>query len=146
MSPRCPFYQGVQLALAIYAYFNTSSPNNGAVFWSGNKDAAAAYANGIRGTIMEQTPGGQVFDNWRGLQGMYPEWDTGTVLDQKLIWNELSSQYAEGASGNVVYVHIIKDGKPYYGAVWNNIEKKILAKNMWNGKVTNISEVIIDGT
>jgi hypothetical protein len=93
---------------------------------------------------MEQTPGGQVLDNWRGLQG-YPEWNTGTVLDQKPIWNAMSAQFAEGAAGDVTYVHIIKDGKPYYGVVWNDIEKKILVKNMWNGKVTNISEVIING-
>ena len=52
------------------SYFDTSSPVNGAVFWSGNKEGAAAYANSIGGTIMEQTPGGRVFDNWRGLQGM----------------------------------------------------------------------------
>ena len=29
----------------------------GAVFWSGNKEGAAAYANSIGGTIMEQTLG-----------------------------------------------------------------------------------------
>ena len=66
-------------------YFDTSSPVDGAVFWSGNKEGAAAYANSIGGTIMEQTPGGQVFDNWRGLGGMYPEWDRPTNLAQKPI-------------------------------------------------------------
>ena len=86
-------------------YFDTSSPVDGAVFWSGNKEGAAAYANGIGGTIMEQTPGGQVFDNWRGLQGMYPEWDTMTDLNQKPIWDALSSQYANGAEGMATYVH-----------------------------------------
>lgn len=48
------------------AYFDTSSPVDAAVFWSGNKEGAATYANSIGGTIMEQTPGGQAFDNWRG--------------------------------------------------------------------------------
>ena len=72
-------------------YFDTSSPVDGAVFWSGNKEGAAAYANSIGGTIMEQTPGGQVFDNWRGLGGMYPEWDRPTNLAQKPIWDALSS-------------------------------------------------------
>ena len=95
---------------------------------------------------MEQTPGGQAFDNWRGLEGMYPstEWGTGSALDQKPIWNALSAQYAEGAAGDVTYVHIMRDGKPYYGAVWNDIEKKILLKNMFCGKVSHILEVIID--
>ncbi len=46
------------------SYFDTSSPVDGAVFWSGNKEGAAVYANSIGGTIMEQTPGGQVFDDW----------------------------------------------------------------------------------
>ena len=86
-------------------YFDTSSPVDGAVFWSGNKEGAAAYATNIGGTIMEQTPGGQVFDNWRGLGGMYPEWDTPTNLAQKPIWDALSSQYANGAEGIVTYVH-----------------------------------------
>ena len=86
-------------------YFDTSSPVDGAVFWSGNKEGAAAYANSIGGTIMEQTPGGQVFDNWRGLGGMYPEWDTPTNLAQKPIWDALSSQYANGAEGIATYAH-----------------------------------------
>lgn len=37
---------------------------------------------------MEQTPAGQVFDNWRGLQGMYPEWTNG-ASPQKPIWEEI---------------------------------------------------------
>ena len=36
--------------------FDASSPVDGAVFWSGNKEGAAAYANSIGGTIMEQSP------------------------------------------------------------------------------------------
>ena len=116
-------------------YFDTSSPVDGAVFWSGNKEGAAAYANSIGGTIMEQTPGGQVFDNWRGLGGMYPEWDTPTNLAQKPIWDALSSQYANGAEGIATYAH--PDG--YVGKVWSNIEKPILEEND-----IIIQEVIID--
>ena len=116
-------------------YFDTSSPVEGAVFWSGNKEGAAAYANSIGGTIMEQTPGGQVFDNWRGLGGMYPEWDTPTNLAQKPIWDALSSQYANGAEGIATYAH--PDG--YVGKVWSNIEKPILEEND-----IIIQEVIID--
>ena len=116
-------------------YFDTSSPVDGAAFWSGNKEGAAAYANSIGGTIMEQTPGGQVFDNWRGLGGMYPEWDTPTNLAQKPIWDALSSQYANGAEGIATYAH--PDG--YVGKVWSNIEKPILEEND-----IIIQEVIID--
>lgn len=116
-------------------YFDTSSPVDGAVFWSGNKEGAAAYANSMGGTIMEQTPGGQVFDNWRGLSGMYPEWDTPTNLAQKPIWDALSSQYANGAEGIATYVH----PNGYVGKVWSNIEKPILEE-----KDILIQEVIID--
>lgn len=116
-------------------YFDTSSPVDGAVFWSGNKEGAAAYANSIGGTIMEQTPGGQVFDNWRGLGGMYPEWDTPTNLAQKPIWDSLSSQYANGAKGIATYAH----PEGYAGKVWSNIEKPILEEND-----IIIQEVIID--
>lgn len=116
-------------------YFDTSSPVDGAVFWSGNKEGAAAYANSIGGTIMEQTPGGQVFDNWRGLGGMYPEWDTSTNLAQKPIWDALSSQYANGAEGIATYAH----PNGYVGRVWSNIEKPILEAND-----IIIQEVIID--
>ena len=42
------------------------------------------------------------------------------------------------------YSHIMRDGKPYYGTVWNDIEKKIVLQNVIDGKVTNISEAIID--
>lgn len=114
---------------------DTSSPVDGAVFWSGNKASAAIYANSIGGTIMEQTPGGQVFDNWRGLQGMYPEWDTVTDLNQKPIWDALSSQYANGAEGIATYIH----PSTYEGKVWLNIEKPILEE-----KDIIIQEVIID--
>lgn len=123
------------------SYFDTSSPKNGGVFWSGNKDGAAAYADGIGGTIMEQTPGGRVFDNWKGLQGMYPEWNTNTMLDQKPIWEAMSSQYAKGACGSVKYVH----PEGYIGTVWKETELPIVMERMRNGLVDEISEVIIDG-
>lgn len=112
------------------SYFDTSSPVNGAVFWSGNKKGAAAYANSIGGTILEQTPGGKVFDNWRGLQGMYPKWN-----DQKPIWDALSSQYANATEGIAIYVHT--DG--YLGKTWLSVENPILREND-----IIISEVIID--
>jgi len=102
-------------------YFDTSSPIDGAVFWSGNKEAASAYAKSIDGTILEQTTGGKMFDNWRELQGMYPEWESG----QKPIWEALSSLYANNAKGIVTYVHPSR----YKGKVWLNVERPILRRN-----------------
>lgn len=123
------------------AYFDTSSPRDGAVFWSGNKLEAGQYAKSIGGTIMEQTPGGQVFDNWRGLGGMYPEWGTKTKLDQKPIWEALSSQYVKGATGTVTYVH----AADYIGMVWMDVEKPIVLERIEDGLVTRIVEVFTNG-
>ena len=117
------------------SYFDFSSPKDGAVFWSGNKEAAADYAKDIGGTIMEQTPGGKVFDDWRGLQGMYPEWDYG-ITPQVSIWEALSKRYAQGVSGIATYVH--PDG--YIGGIWKRIEKRVL-----DGNDILIEEIIIHG-
>ena len=106
----------------LFIRMRTLSPVDGAVFWSGDKEAAAVYADSIGGTIMEQTPGGQVFDDWRGLGGMYPEWDKDTPLAQKPIWEALSRQYANGVKGMVTYVH----PRGYEGSVWKNVERPIL--------------------
>jgi hypothetical protein len=125
------------------SYFDTSSPKDGAVFWSGNKEWAAQYAKSINGTILEQTPGGRVFDDWRGLSGMYPEWGKpGSPLDQRPIWEALSKQYASGATGSVTYVH----PSDYTGYMWANVERRAIRKNIKKGIVTKIREVIIDGT
>jgi RHS repeat-associated protein len=125
------------------SYFDTSSPKDGAVFWSKNKEWAAQYAKSINGTILEQTPGGRVFDDWRGLSGMYPEWGKpGSPLDQRPIWEALSKQYASGATGSVTYVH----PSDYTGYMWANVERRAIRKNIKKGIVTKIREVIIDGT
>lgn len=90
---------------------------------------------------MEQTPGGQVFDNWEGLQSMYPEWDTESDLDQKPIWKALSSKYANEATGTVTYVH--REG--YIGKVWQETERPILEINAAQEIIKEILEVIING-
>jgi hypothetical protein len=125
------------------SYFDTSSPPNGAYFWSGDgvKEQAAVIAQANGGTIMEQTPGGQVFDGWKGLDTMYTEWGNGSALDQKPIWEALSYKYASEVTGNVTYVH----PSNYVGKVWKKVEKPELIRRMRTGFVTSISEVYTDG-
>ncbi len=53
----------------------------------------------------------------------------------------MSSQYANGVSGRVTYVH----PEGYTGYVWNQIELPIVMGRMKNGLVGGISEMIIDG-
>lgn len=36
---------------------------------------------------------------------MYPKWNTNTMLDQKPIWEAMSSQYAKGTCGSVKYTY-----------------------------------------
>lgn len=63
-----------------------------------------------------------MLDGWKTLQERFPLWDEGGRYNQKPLWEAMSGQYAEGASGTVIYVH--PDG--YYGDVWKNIERPIL--------------------
>ena len=98
------------------SYFDTSSPVDSAVFWSGNKEGAALYADSVGGTIKEQTP-------------------------QKPIWTALSSQYAEGASGNVTYA--VKEGYANPKSVWKTVEFPILKDLQDDGIVTNITTHVI---
>ncbi|MDR2088484.1 MAG: hypothetical protein LBP73_03910 [Clostridiales Family XIII bacterium] len=126
------------------SYFDTSSPHNGAVFWSGDKTEAGGYARSISGTILEQTQGGRVFDDWRGLRGMYPEWNTkgAGALNQRPIWEALSSQYANGATGYVTFVH----PSTYTGQMWEKVESKIIDSRIKMGFVDGIKEVYVGGT
>ena len=123
------------------SYFDTSSPENGAVFWSRAKDEAAQYAKSINGTILEQTPGGQVFDNWKGLEGMYPEWESNSPLSQRQIWEALSAQYANGATGDVTYVHPMD----YIGPMYERVESRIIFRRLREGFITNFIEVFTNG-
>lgn len=122
------------------SYFDTSSPENGAVFWSRAKAEAAQFAKSINGATLEQTPGGQVFDNWKGLEGMYPKWDN-SALSRRPIWEALSSQYANGATGDVTYVH----PQGYIGPMYRGVESWIIKGRMDSGIITNFMEVFTNG-
>lgn len=74
---------------------------------------------------MEQTPGGQIFDDWKGLSSMYPEWETGSSKDARPIWVALSKQYAGQVKGSATYVH----PENTYGPIWLNVEKTMLDSN-----------------
>lgn len=106
-------------------YMNLESPVDGAHFWSNNKEAAGKVAQQNGGTIMEQTPGGQIFDDWKGLSSMYPEWETGSSKDARPIWVALSKQYAGQVKGSATYVH----PENTYGPIWLNVEKPMLDSN-----------------
>ncbi len=130
------------MSMKMASYFDTSSPENGAVFWSGAKDKAAQYVKSINGTILEQTPGGQVFDNWKGLGGIYPEWESNSPLSQRPIWEALSAQYANGATGDVTYIGPMG----YIGPMYDGVESDIIFRRLREGFITNFIEVSTNGT
>ncbi|ABC30516.1 Rhs family protein [Hahella chejuensis KCTC 2396] len=115
-----------------------SSPNNGAVFWSGNYPKAEEFALNLResipgATTLEMTPGGNIFNNWKYLDEffIYEDWGSGKPTDGRRLWSAISEDYAERASGDVNVV------QAYEGAIWKEYEEPALNKNP---KVTNIQK------
>lgn len=90
---------------------------------------------------MEGTSGGKVFDDWDWLNKQYPEWNTGTALDKKPIWEALAKQYTNGACGKVTYLH----PEDYVGTVWEKIEYPIIKIRLKMGYITAFEEVFLDG-
>ena len=119
------------------SYFDTTTKKDGAVFWSGDKSGAMDYAAKNNRTMLEQTPGGTVFDGWDSLSKVLPDWDTGKN-QAKPLWEALSKQYANGAEGSVKYVH--PDG--YIGNVFKNVEQPILLDKIGKG-IVQFEEIIL---
>lgn len=84
---------------------------------------------------MENTQGGKIFNNWDDFELAYPEWK-----DRAPVWKALSAEYANGATGKVIYVH----PSDYLGKVWQEIELPILQDSILDGKVTFIEEVFVN--
>jgi hypothetical protein len=97
-----------------------SSPKDKAVFWSGNYAASEAYANSIKGTTLEMTPGGSIFNGWDYVKTKYPTWGDGLPTDQRELWVAISKRYADLSTGQVTAV------QKYEGYVWQTYEKPIL--------------------
>jgi len=107
-----------------------SSPENGAVFWSGNYPAAEAFAVNLQSSVpgattLEMTPGGSIFNGWDYLDEffVYEDWGSGKPTDGKKLWMAISEDFAERASGEVNVV------QAYEGAIWKNVEAPALDKN-----------------
>lgn len=115
--------------VAVAEILPLSSPHNKAVLWSGSLKKAMRFANKIGGTVMEQTPGGKVFNNWKALNKFMPDW-----TEQSEIWKALSKKFASQISGTVHYVH--KKGRQ--GAIYRSIERKEVMRNKANTKIIKV--------
>ncbi len=106
-----------------------------AYFWSGDKEYAREIAKSNGGTIMEDTAGGKVVDEWPWLYEKYPSenWGTGNQFDPKPLWEAVSEEYALRARDKVTYVN-----QEYEGRIWTDVESITLDISIDKGRVTEI--------
>lgn len=123
---------------------DVSSPKDGAVFWSGDTDAAKRFAESIDGVTLETTAGGRIIDRWDAVNLEYP-WDKskGTPPFARDLWAGVSKKYAEGISGHVNAVQTVdKLDAPY--TLWHNVEKPVYLDKRSTGEVSGITMHTID--
>jgi len=125
---------------------DVSSPKDGAVFWSGNANAAQAYAKSIDGVTLETTAGGRIIDGWDEVNKGYP-WnadyaDTGPYASD--LWKGVSSKYADGATGDV---NLVQTPEKLWDprTIWQNQEKPMLQDLQKTGQIGDINIHVLDG-
>lgn len=125
------------------SYLDLSTPRDGAVFWSGVPgDVSEAYATSVNGKTIAMTPGGSMFNDWRGFNEMYPgsAWGTGAPNDARPVWVALSREFASGATGQVY--HLTPVGyvaNP--NSIWFTDEQVVINQLQKIGTITGITEV-----
>jgi hypothetical protein len=111
------------------------SSNKEKVFWSGNKVEAAKYAEKNGKTILEQTVGGRVMDDWEELNNTYT-WDNNDMPPHGWdLWGDISEKYAHDASGNIQVVQTAVKF-PRGGPTWQGREWPSLYRNKEVGEIT----------
>lgn len=124
---------------------DVSSPKDGAVFWSGDAEAAQKFAASIGGVTLETTVGGRIIDGWDevNLNMAWSKYDGKIGPYARELWTGVSEKFAEGATGQVNTIQKIeklRDTK----TVWHNIEKDIISDSLQTGQVTSLNMYSID--
>jgi len=124
---------------------DVSSPKDGAVFWSGDVDAARKFAEGIGGVTLETTSGGRILDGWDEVnKGMAWAKYTGKPGPYaRDLWVGVSKKYAEGVTGNVNTVQLSSKLRDTF-TVWHNAEKSIILDRLKTGEVTKLNMYSLD--
>lgn len=117
---------------------DVSSPENGAVFWSGDPVAAQRFAESIGGVTLETTAGGRIIDGWADLKGYTRDTRYGEAPYSRDFWEGVSEKYAEGVMGEVSAVQA-PDKLWYSESFWHTIEKPILQVKLLNEEVSKVS-------
>lgn len=95
------------------------------VFWSGDKKKARIFAKENGKTILEQTPGGRVIDDWDEINDAF-SWDKSNMPPHGWdFWKEVSERYAKGAEGSIDIVQTA-DKFPGGGPTWRNKEWPVI--------------------
>lgn len=105
------------------------------VFWSGDVKLAGEYASKRGKTILEQTPGGSVINEWGELNDIF-SWDANDMGPHGWdLWGGVSKNYADGATGDIETIQTA-DKFPAGGPTWKNKEWPSLFKNSEVGDIT----------
>ncbi len=105
------------------------------MFWSGAKELARKIAATKGKTILEETPGGKVIDEWIELNEVF-SWNKSDMKPHGWdLWGDVSENYSKGASGEIDIIQDIKKF-PVGGDTWRTREWPTILKE---GKVTSMN-------
>jgi len=130
-----PKDQGKEAWVGLVARLDLSSPRDGAVFWSGDKDNAIDLAMLRKGTSLESTSGGCLVDDWRieGVPWSEKEGDGPPFM--KDLWQLMSASYAMQAEGDIAIVQTPEKHALGGGEMWRKVEKGILLEKAMRGQI-----------
>lgn len=105
-------------ALEIVARLDVSSKGKQKDFWSGDKHRAGEFAKKDGHTILEQTNGARVLDDWEEMNVEAMPWmDGGSMM-----WGGVSAKYASDADGKHLRILQTESRFPFGGDVWRKYE------------------------
>lgn len=126
----------------LVARLDVSSPKDGAVFWSGDKNNAIDLAIGRGGISLESTGGGAMIDDWNAT-GLPWNGDKGDPPPYLMdLWQLASAAYASQAEGVITAIQTPEKQLTDGGDMWRHVERKILRRKELQGLVTLTEPVI----
>lgn len=118
---------------------DVSSAKDGAVFWSGDPNAAQKFADSIGGVTLETTAGGRIIDDWKEVNDTY-KWAeyAGPPPYGRHLWGQVSKKFAEGATGQIYGVQTT--GKLWdTQTLWHNVEKAVVQDKLMTGEISKVN-------
>ena len=126
----------------VVARLDLSSPKDGAVFWSGDKDNAIDLAIDRGGISLESTGGGAMIDDWNDTKLPWSGDNGDPPPYLMVLWQLASATYAIQAEGIITAIQTPEKQLTDGGEMWRRVERKILRKRELQGRVTLTAPVI----